>query len=184
LKIAEARKFHQGGGRRRTGDHQVTLFWTDVKEVCVMRLISTFLAVVAIFPATAFSNPLDNHLACEETAHDFVTSLVDARSIKTPAMRVEPNSVNAFRPVSGAGLTAFGLPVHVVFGYQPDDPLFKSGGDKTSSDPVYGVVVLGSAESVKRLLVDAGSTAVVHPVIPLVLTAIVCTQPSSEAVKQ
>jgi hypothetical protein len=91
-------------------------------------------------------------------------------------MRVEPNSVNAFRPTNDASLTAFGLPVHAVFGYQPNDPLFKGGGGKASSGPVYGAVVLGSTDAVKRLLVAARSTAVVHPVIPLVLTAIVCRQ--------
>ncbi|MGF6609276.1 hypothetical protein [Paraburkholderia sp. WSM4175] len=149
-----------------------------------MRIILGLLAIVAIFPAPAFSHALDNHLTCGETAHDFVTSLVDTQSIVTPAMRVEPNSVNVFRPTSDAGLTAFGLRVHAVFGYQPDDPLFKAGGSNASPGAVYGVVVLGSADSVKRLLGDAGSTAVVHPVIPLVLTAIVCRQPSSAAARR
>ena len=149
-----------------------------------MRLISGLLAVIAVFPTPASSYALDDQLACAETAHDFVVHLVEAHSIKTPPMRIEPNSVNAFRPANDASLTAFGLPVHAVFGYQPDDPLFKGGGGKASSGPVYGAVVLGSADSVKRLLVDAGSTAIVHPVIPLVLTAIVCGQPSTEHVKQ
>jgi hypothetical protein len=149
-----------------------------------MRLISGLLAIIAVFPTPASSYALDDQLACAETAHDFVVRLVEAHSIKTPPMRVESNSVNAFRPTNDASLTAFGLPVHAVFGYQPDDPLFKGGGGKASSGPVYGAVVLGSADSVKRLLVDAGSTAVVHPVIPLVLTAIVCRQPSSERIKQ
>jgi hypothetical protein len=149
-----------------------------------MRLISGILAVIAVFPTPASSHALDEHLACAETAHDFVAHLVEGHSIKTPPMRVEPNSVNAFRPTNDASLTAFGLPVHAVFGYQPDDPFFKGGGSRPSSDPIYGVVVLGSADSVKRLLVDAGSTAIVHPVIPLVLTAIVCRQPSSERIKQ
>ncbi|CAB3809249.1 hypothetical protein LMG28614_06992 [Paraburkholderia ultramafica] len=149
-----------------------------------MRLICGILAVIAVFPMPASSHALDDHLACTETAHDFVAPLVEAHSIKTPPMRVEPNSVNAFRPTNDASLTAFGLPVHAVFGYQPNDPIFKDGGGKASSGPVYGVVVLGSADSVKRLLAYAGSTAVVHPVIPLVLTAIICRQPSSERIKQ
>ncbi|MFM0005083.1 hypothetical protein PQR57_29240 [Paraburkholderia dipogonis] len=141
-----------------------------------MRLISGLLAVIAVFPTPASSYALDDHLACAETAHDFVARLVEVHSIKTPPMRVEPNSVNAFRPTNDASLTAFGLPVHAVFGYQPNDPLFKGGGGKASSGPVYGAVVLGSTDAVKRLLVAARSTAVVHPVIPLVLTAIVCRQ--------
>lgn len=151
---------------------------------CVMRLIFGILAIVAAFPVPASSHALDDQLACAETAHDFVAGLVETHSIKTPAMRVEPNSVNAFRPTSDASLTAFGLPVHAVFGYQPDDPFFKGGAGRASSGPVYGVVVLGSADSVKHLLVDAGSTAVIHPVIPLVLTAIVCKQPSGERIKE
>jgi hypothetical protein len=150
-----------------------------------MRLILVLLALIAIFPAPAFSHALDPSLACDETAHDFVTGLVDAQSIETPPMRVEPNSVNAFRPAGDAGLTAFGLRVQAVFGYQPGDPLFKAGAGKAPSSPVYGVVVLGSADSVTHRLVEAGSTAVVHPVIPLVLTAIVCRQQlSSEHANQ
>lgn len=141
-----------------------------------MRLIFGLLAMIAIIPAPAFSQALDAHLACGETAHDFVTGLVDTQSIQTPAMRVEPNSVNAFRPASNNTLTAFGMRVHAVFGYQPDDPFFKAGKGNAPSDPVYGVVVLGSADSVQRRLTEAGSSAVVHPVIPLVMTAIVCRQ--------
>jgi hypothetical protein len=149
-----------------------------------MRPLSKLLAIVAMVPATAFSHALDDQLMCEETAHEFVTSLVDTQSISVPAMRVEANSVNAFRPTSGAGLTAFGLRVHAVFGYQPDDPLFKAGDGNPPSGAVYGVVVLGSADSVKRLLTGAGSTAAVHPVIPLVLTAIVCRQPAADRAEQ
>ncbi|WP_075643778.1 hypothetical protein [Paraburkholderia monticola] len=145
-----------------------------------MRLLSWLLAVIAIFPTSASSFALDDQLMCAETAHDFVGGLVEAHSINIPPMHVEPDSVNAFRPASGAGLTAFGLPVHAVFGYQPGDPLFTVGGGKASSSPIYGAVVLGAADSVKRLLVSAGSTAVVHPVIPLVLTAIVCGQSSDD----
>lgn len=141
-----------------------------------MRPLSKLLAIVAMVPAPAFSHALDDQLTCGETAHEFVTSLVDTQSIAVPAMRVEANSVNAFRPTSGAGLTAFGLRVHAVFGYQPDDPLFKAGDGNPAPGAVYGVVVLGSADSVKRLLTGAGSTATVHSVIPMVLTAIVCRQ--------
>ncbi|OLL28010.1 hypothetical protein BTH42_29940 [Burkholderia sp. SRS-W-2-2016] len=149
-----------------------------------MRLISGILAVLAVFPSAAWSVTLDDQLACSETAHDFVSQLVDAHSIKTPPQRVEPNSVNAYRPANGANLTAFGLPVHAVFGYQPDDPLFKVGAGEASAHPVYGAVVRGSADTVKRLLTNAGSTAVVHSVVPLILTAIVCTQQSADGGSQ
>lgn len=146
-----------------------------------MRLNFALLAILAMIPATAFSQTLDDHLSCAETAHDFVSGLVDRQSIDVTPMRIEPNSVNAFRPSSGNSLTAFGLRVRAVFGYQPGDPLFKAGGNEPPSGPVYGVVVFGSADAVKRRLSDAGSSAVVHPVIPMVLTAIVCEQrPESE----
>lgn len=141
-----------------------------------MRLNFALLALLAIVPASAFSQTLDHHFSCAESAHDFVSGLVDTQSIKLPPMRIEPNSVNAFRPASDTSLTAFGLRVRAVFGYQPNDPLFTVGGSDTPSGPVYGVVVFGSAEVVKRRLTDAGSSAIVHPVIPLVLTAIVCGQ--------
>lgn len=142
-----------------------------------MRLNFALLAFLAMAPASAFSQTLDEHLSCAETAHDFVADLVGTQSIKVPPMRIEPNSVNAFRPASGNRLTAFGLHVNAVFGYQPGDPLFKEGGSGTPSGPVYGVVVQGSADLVKRRLSDAGSSAIVHSVIPMVLTAIVCEQP-------
>jgi hypothetical protein len=145
-----------------------------------MRSLLRLLAIVAIFPAPAFSQALDSQLTCSETAHDFVTGLVEDQSIETPAMRVEPNSVNAFRPAGTKGLTAFGMHVQAVFGYQPDDPLFKPGEGKPPSDPIYGVVVRASADAVKRRLSEAGSTAAVHSVVPLVLTAIVCTQGPGE----
>lgn len=150
-----------------------------------MRLNFTLLAILAIVPASAFCQTLDSHLSCAETAHDFVADLVDTQSIEVPPMRIEPNSVNAFRPRKDNPLTAFGLRVRAVFGYQPGDPLFKAGGSETPSGPVYGVVVLGSADAVKRRLADAGSSAVVHPVIPMVLTAIVCEQqPATEHTNQ
>jgi hypothetical protein len=147
-----------------------------------MRIICGILAVAAVFPTPGWSVTLDEQLTCSETAHDFVIQLADEHSIQTPAQRVEANSVNAFRPASN--LTAFGLPVHAVFGYQPDDPLFKLGDGKAAEGPIYGAVVRGSADTVKRLLADAGSTAVVHSVIPLVLTAIVCKQPSNGSMTQ
>lgn len=160
----------------------MTNFGATLREICAMRLNSALLAFLAIVPASAFSQTLDHDLSCAETAHDFVADLVGAQSIEGTPMRVEPNSVNAFRPRKDNPLTAFGLRVHAVFGYQPGDPLFKAGGSDTPSGPVYGVVVLGSADAVKRRLTDAGSSAVVHPVIPMVLTAIVCEQqPAGES---
>ena len=141
-----------------------------------MRQIFRLLAIIVIFPAAAFGHTLDDQLTCDGNAHDFVAGLVNGQSIETPAMRVEANSVNAFRPAHDAGLTAFGLPVRAVVGYQPGDPMFKTGAGKLPSGPLYGVVVLGSADSVKRRLAEAGSTAVVRTVVPLLMTAILCNQ--------
>jgi hypothetical protein len=141
-----------------------------------MRQLFRFLAIIVIFPAAAFGQPLDDQLTCDGNAHDFVSGLLDGQSIETPAMRVEADSVNAFRPAHDAGLTAFGLPVRAVFGYQPGDPMFKTGAGKLPSGPLYGVVVLGSADSVKRRLAETGSPAVVRAVVPLLMTAILCNQ--------
>ena len=149
--------------------------WKDYWNVC-MRQILWLLTIIVIFPAAVFAHPLDDQLTCDGNAHDFVAGLVSGQSIETPPMRVEADSVNAFRPAHDAGLTAFGLPVRAVFGYQPGDPMFKTGAGKLPSGPLYGVVVLGSAEAVKRRLAAAGSTAVVHTVVPLLVTAILCNE--------
>ncbi|TCF97726.1 hypothetical protein BZM26_29535 [Paraburkholderia strydomiana] len=141
-----------------------------------MRRFIRLLALATILPMPAFSHALDDQLTCEATPHDFVSELVQLQSIKTPASRVEGNSVNAFRPARGAALTAFGFRVCAVFGYQPGDPLFEAGTGKPASGPIYGAVVFGSSEAVQRRLTEAGSHAVTHSVIPLVLTAIVCAQ--------
>jgi hypothetical protein len=47
-------------------------------------------------------------------------------------MRIEANSVNAFRPVHGGNLTAFRFHVYAVFGYEQGDPMFKQG----SGEPI------------------------------------------------
>jgi hypothetical protein len=69
-----------------------------------------------------------------------------------------------------------------VFGYQPRDPLFKVGAGNSPTDPVHGAVVFGSADSVKRLLAEPGSTSTIRTVIPLVMTAIICKGPSGERI--
>jgi hypothetical protein len=141
-----------------------------------MRLNHTTLAMLAFLPALAFGHALDDRLSCDLTAHDFVKDLLDQDIIQLPPMRVEDNSVNAFRPTRDADLTAFGLRVRAVFGYQSGDPLFKTAGTKIPPKSMYGVVVFGSEGTVKRRALRAGSGAVVHPVIPLLLTALICRQ--------
>lgn len=88
-------------------------------------------------------------------------------------MRVEPNSVNAFKPAQGATLTAYGFKVYAVLAYQKDDPLFKEGKGEPIGEAAYGAVVWGSDDAVEEKVRAAGSDAVVHHVAPFV-TAIFC----------
>jgi hypothetical protein len=87
---------------------------------------------------------------------------------------VEADSVNAFRPVKGTRLSAFGMPIYAVFGYAPGDSLFRRGSGKEIDKPLYGVVVRAPAMVVRQRLSQHHSDATVKPVVPLVLTAIVC----------
>ncbi|MCG1040187.1 MULTISPECIES: hypothetical protein [Burkholderiaceae] len=119
------------------------------------------------------SRSLDDALACQLRAHDFIAPLVDEGLIGPKASRVEDNSVNAFFPVRGADLRAFGFSVIAVVGYQKDDPLFRQGRSKPIGDSAYGVVVMGATQRVKARAEHAGSPAIVHHVGPFV-TAIFC----------
>jgi hypothetical protein len=92
-------------------------------------------------------------------------------------MRIEANSVNAFRPAHGSNLTAFGFHVYAVFGYEQDDPMFKQGSGQPTMTSAYGVVVTGPAESVEARAREAGSDAVIREVVPLLLTAVFCNEP-------
>ena len=87
-------------------------------------------------------------------------------------MRVEANSVNAFRPAHGSNLTAFGFHVYAVLGYEQDDPMFKQGSGQPTTASACGVVVTGAAESVEARARQAGSDAVIREVAPLLLTAV------------
>jgi hypothetical protein len=127
-------------------------------------------------PVASYANELDSQLDCKSSAHTFIASLINDGYVEPKPMRVEANSVNAFRPTHGSDLTAFGFRVHAIFGYERDDEMFKKGSGKAVADSLYGVVVLGSAESVMMRLRQAGSVAVVHEVLPLVLTAVICNE--------
>jgi hypothetical protein len=61
-----------------------------------------------------------------------------------------------------------------VLGYDQNDELFHKGSGQAMAGSLYGVVVFGSSESVKTHLQDAGSDAVVHEVMPLIMTAVLC----------
>lgn len=116
----------------------------------------------------------DEQFDCKSDPHTFISSLIDEKSIDPQPSRVEANSVNAFRPVQGTRLSAFGFPIYVVLGYEPDDTLFRHGTGKEIDSPLYGVVVSAPADTVRSRVRDANSDAVVKSVVPLLLTAIVC----------
>jgi len=127
-----------------------------------------------LLPTLVRASTSDEQFDCTSNPHQFISSLIDAKSIDPQPARVEPNSVNAFRPTHGSELHAFGFRIYRVFGYERDDALFHQGNGKTIDGPVYGVVVSAPAESVKKRLEEANSRATVHAVVPLLLTAIVC----------
>ncbi len=103
----------------------------------------------------------------------WVTSPVTTTREPNP-MRVEANSINAFRPIRGSNLTAFGFRVYAVLGYEHDDAIFRKGSGEPISDSAYGVVVNGPAETVESRVREAGSRAIVKQVVPLLITAILC----------
>ncbi|RQS63549.1 hypothetical protein DID96_29575 [Burkholderia sp. Bp8963] len=128
-----------------------------------------------LLPASSYAYELDPQLDCRSNAHAFIAPLVKDRYIDPKPMRVEANSVNAFRPAHGSNLTAFGFRVYAVLGYEHGDALFKRGDGQPITDSAYGAVVVGAAESVEAHARKAGSSAVIHEVVPLLLTAIFCS---------
>lgn len=117
---------------------------------------------------------LDTPMNCQSSPHDFIAPLLDEQSIDPKPMRIETNSVNAFRPARGSNLTAFGFHVYAVFGYEPNDPIFKQGSGQPANSSTYGVVVTGSAASVEASVRRAGSDALIREVVPFFLTAVFC----------
>jgi hypothetical protein len=141
----------------------------------VLRMLTAVASLgVGLSSAACNAYALDAQLDCQLSPHDFIAPLLDEQSIDPKPMRIEANSVNAFRPSRGSNLTAFGFHVYAVFGYEQNDPMFKQGSGQAVTPPTYGVVVTGSAGSVEASVRRAGSDADVHEVIPLILTAIFC----------
>ncbi|MFX1689671.1 hypothetical protein PWR05_34920 [Paraburkholderia sp. A2RI-6] len=142
----------------------------------------TWLAVLTalapgLLPVSSYAYELDPQLSCRSNAHAFISPLLKDRYIDPKPMRVEANSVNAFRPEHDSNLTAFGFRVYAVLGYEHGDALFKRGDGQPVADSAYGAVVLGAAETVEAQARKAGSSAVIHQVVPLLLTAIFCSGP-------
>jgi hypothetical protein len=144
-------------------------------KLSVLRMLTVIASLgVGFSPAMCNAYALDSQLACQSSPHDFIAALLDEQSIDPKPIRIEANSVNAFRPSHGSNLTAFGFHVYAVFGYEQNDPMFKQGSGQPVKLSTYGVVVTGSAASVEASARRAGSDAVVHEVIPLVLAAVYC----------
>jgi hypothetical protein len=141
----------------------------------VFNTLTVLTALGAGLPSVlCHAHALDLQLDCKSSAHEFIAPLLDDQSIDPKPMRIEANSVNAFRPTRGSNLTAFGFHVYAVFGYEQGDPMFKPGGGEPMTASAYGVVVTGPAESVEARARQAGSDAVIREVVPLLLTAVFC----------
>ncbi|GGD55894.1 hypothetical protein [Caballeronia grimmiae] len=128
-----------------------------------------FTASASLAHATAIESQLD----CKSTPHDFIAPLQKEGLLEKKAMRVEPNSINAFKPVKGTVMTAYGFKVYALVAYQKDDPLFRQGKGEPIGDAAYGAVVWGGDDEVEQRVREAGSDAVVHHVAPFI-TAIFC----------
>lgn len=148
-----------------------------MRKSCNSLVILTALAT-GLVSSPAYPLALDQQFDCKSDAHTFIESLVNDDYIDPNPMRVEANSVNAFRPKRGQDLTVFGFRVYAVLGYKRDDAMFKKGkGEEDAASSIYGAVVSGPAETVTVRVREAGSDAIVRQVMPLILTAIVCKDP-------
>jgi hypothetical protein len=136
--------------------------------------LSVLLALsAAALPLACHATALDAPLACNESGHQFIADLAQQQLIDPTPMRVEKNSINAFRPAKGADLSAFGFHVFAVVGFEKDDPMFRTGDGEPLANSAYGAVVFGSDANVQDAVTQAGSTAIVHHVGPHI-TAIFC----------
>lgn len=129
----------------------------------------------AALPLVGHAATLDDSLTCKMSAHDFIGGLVDQNLIDAKPMKVEDNSINAFWPAHGQGLTAYGFSVFAIVGFQQDDPLFHTGSGKPIARSAFGAVVVGTRGKVEAAVRAAGSSAIVYHAGPL-LTAIFCQQ--------
>ncbi|MGF6880456.1 hypothetical protein [Paraburkholderia sp. MM5477-R1] len=62
-----------------------------------------------------------------------------------------------------------------MIGYEQDDGLSKKGSGDASTGPLYGSVLSTPSAAVESRLRAAGSSATVRTVIPLLLTAVICS---------
>lgn len=135
--------------------------------------------LIAASSAHASAYALDAQLDCKSSAHAFIAPLQENHAIETTPMRVESNSINAFKPTRDSHLTAFDFGVFAVVGFQKNDVIFKQGNGEPIADSAYGAVVIGGEDSVRQKVRAAGSDAVVHRVAPFI-TAIFCKPDSPQ----
>ncbi|WP_429290844.1 hypothetical protein [Paraburkholderia sp. CI3] len=140
-------------------------------KVLVILLISG----AGFCPVAAHAYALDGQFDCRASPHAFIGQLINNQYIDPNPMHVEANSVNAFRPAQGSDITAFGFRVYAVLGYEQDDGTFKKGRGNAFAGPLYGAVLSAPSDAVESRVRDAGSNATVRMVIPLLLTAVVCS---------
>ncbi|MCG5076018.1 hypothetical protein [Paraburkholderia tagetis] len=133
------------------------------------------LGALSFVPLTGHAAALDDSLTCKESAHDFISGLIDQKLIDAKPMKVESNSINAFWPAHGQQLTAYGFNVFAIVGFQQNDPLFQTGSGKPIARSAYGAVVVATQGRVQAALDAVGNTAIVYHAGPL-LTAIFCQQ--------
>jgi hypothetical protein len=137
-----------------------------------VRIIS--LVALAALPPLVHAYALDSQLDCKSNPHAFIAPLQEAHAIESTPMRVEANSINAFKPTRGSQLTAFDFGVFAIVGYQKDDSMFQQGSGEPIGDS-YGAVVIGNEKSVAEKVRAAGSDATIRHVAPFI-TAIFCKQ--------
>jgi hypothetical protein len=145
-----------------------------MKTVSLAKFAAFAAVVGGLLPGLCHATPLEDQLDCKSSAHRFIAPLVADKSIDATPMRVEANSVNAFKPMSGGQLTAWGYRVYAVLGYEQGDAMFKTGSGQPVGDSAYGVVVIAPSDAVQERVRAAGSTAVVHEVVPMIMTAVFC----------
>lgn len=143
------------------------------------RLLKAFAVLLAsgagFCPVVAHAYALDAQFDCRARPHAFIGQLIHTQYIDPNPMHVEANSVNAFRPAHGSDITAFGFRVYAVIGYEQDDEMFRKGPGQALAGPLYGAVLSAPSEAVESRVREAGSNATVRMVIPLLLTAVVCS---------
>jgi hypothetical protein len=142
----------------------------------LLKALAVLLVAGAGFcPVVAHAYALDAQLDCLARPHAFIGQLINNQDIDPNPMHVEANSVNVFRPTHGSDITAFGFRVYAVLGYEQDDGMFRKGPGEALAGPLYGVVLSAPREAVESRVREAGSNATVRMVIPLLLTAVVCS---------